>query len=180
MIGRGFKRMARIGVFTLAGSGAVIAQTPTQVRFTGLINDYTAATLSLAGPWEVRGEWSLALQGSAGKADFSAAITMIRSDLWVSTSGANPDDPAARVPHTHHIGVSGGVVTPITGGFRVTGTATVTGNGNPAPFGLNSPIQIDISGGSSVAYSNIKITFGGGAAGHFGTQPLDGVVSAWN
>jgi len=179
MKSKAFWWTVRIGVLVLAVSICAPAQTPTQVNLTGLINDYSPASVSPTGPWEVRGEWSLKVKGESGKADFSAVLTMVRSDNWVSMFG-NPDDPAGRGPHTHHVSLADGEVTPIAGGFRVSGTATVTGNGNPAPFGPSSPLQIDITGGSSVAFSNIKLTFGTPAAGHFGSQPLEGVVRSFN
>ena len=37
-------------------------------------------------------------------------------------------------------------------------------------------MQIDITGGNTVAFSNIKLTFGGDAVAHFGAQPVNGVV----
>jgi hypothetical protein len=162
----------------LALSIGVLAQTPKQMSFSGSINDFTPASVSPAGPWVVNGNWSLTVRGDSGKASFSAALTMLRSDYWVWSAAADPDDPSARTPHTHHIRMVDGVVTPIMNGFRVTGIATVTGSGNPAPFGLSSPLQIDITGGSSVVFSNIRVTFGSPASGHFGSQPLDGVVSS--
>jgi hypothetical protein len=170
MMSRDFGRLAQIGVFVLAGSIGVLAQPPTHVSFIGLINDRTAAS---AGSWEVHGDWSLNLNGESGKADFLAVLTMERSDYWVLTTPADPD---ARTPHTHHIKVDKGTVTPIANGLRVSGMAAITGNGNPAPFGQYSPLKIDITGGTSVAFSNVSLTFEGAAAGHFGSQPLNGAV----
>lgn len=179
MKSKNFWWVAQIGVLVLAVGIGALAQTPVQVNFSGLMNDYTPASVGPVGPWEVRGEWSLKVKGDAGKADFSAVLTMVRSDYWVLTNAADVNDPSARVPHTHHITVVDGAVTPIANGFRVSGTATVTASGNPPPFGLSSPLQIDITGGSVVAFSNIKLTFGSPAAGHFGSQPLDGVVKSF-
>jgi hypothetical protein len=167
---------AHIGVVVLAVSLGALAQTPTQVKFSGLINDFSPATVAPVGPWEVRGEWSLKLNGDSGTADFSATLTMVRSDLWVILNSADPNAPAARSAHTHHITLADGTVTPLANGFRVSGTGTVTASGNPAPFGESSPLQIDITGGNSVAFSNIKLTLGAPAAGHFGSQALNGVV----
>ncbi len=164
-------------VILLMASGA-LAQTPTQVSFSGSIADFTPASVAPAGPWQIQGQWSLMLKGQSGMADFSAVLTMVRSDLWVSSTNADVNNPAARTPHTHHVTLQDGVVTFTSNGFRVDGTATVTGNGNPAPFGGTSPIEIEITGGSSVAFSNIKVTFGAPAAGHFGTQPLEGAVGS--
>jgi hypothetical protein len=171
MKSKAFWLVAHIGVLVLAVSIGALAQTPTLMNFRGLINDYTPASVS--GPWEVRGQWSLKVKGDSGTADFSAALTMVRSDLGVT----DLNSPAARNAHTHHITVVDGTVTPLTNGFRVSGPATITGNGNyPPPFGGSSTLQIDIVGGNSVAYSNIKLTFGGDAAGHFGSQVVNGVV----
>ena len=162
MKSKGFWWVAQIGVLLALSIGA-LAQTPTQVKFSGLFNDYTPASVSSA--WEVRGEWSLKVNGDSGTADFSAALTM-----GLST-------PTARNAHTHHITLVDGVVTPLANGFRVTGTPTITGNGSyPPPFGANSTAQIDITGGNTVTFSNIKLTFGGDAATHFGSQPVNGVV----
>jgi hypothetical protein len=78
---------------------------------------------------------------------------------------------------THHLTLVDATVTPLTNGFRVTGPVIATGNGAyPAPCGPNSTLQIDITGGNSVAYSNIQLTFTGDATKHFGTQPINGVV----
>ena len=155
-----------------AGSIVVAAQGSTQTMFSGVFNDYTPASF---GSWEVRGAWSLELQGNSGKGDFSAALTMLRSDYWLIANGADPDDPAARSAHTHHVAVRDGLVTAIPGGFRVTGPIVATSNGNPA-FGSQSTLQIDIVGGTAVESSNIRVTFGGPAAQHFGPQPIGGVV----
>ncbi|MCU1271738.1 MAG: hypothetical protein JWN74_3032 [Acidobacteriaceae bacterium] len=161
MRSKGFWLVAQIGVLLVISMGA-LAQAPTQAKLSGLFNDYTPAT---SGAWEVRGEWSLRVKGDSGTADFSAALTM-----GLST-------PTARNAHTHHITLVDGVVTSLTNGFRVTGTATITGNGSyPPPFGGSSTVQIDITGGNTVAYSNIKLTFGGDAVAHFGPQPVNGVV----
>lgn len=173
---RHFWSVARTGVLVLASSMVAMAQGPTRVRFEGLINDYSPEAISPTGPWEIRGVWELALAGSSGKADFSAELTMVRSDYWVLTNNADPDDPSARMPHTHHITLVDGTVTALANGFRVSGPVSVTGNGNPAPFGATSTLQIDLIGGSLVAPSNVRLTFDGDATAHFGTQSLDGVV----
>ena len=150
----------------------------------GLINDFTP--VSTGGPWEVRGSWSLVVKGcgKAGcKADFSAALTMERSDEGIIVNGGDDfsgASPAARMAHTHHITLADGQVTTITGGIEIKGFAMVTGNGAfPPPFQTNtnlSALTIDITGGNAVAFSNIALTFGDQAAGHFGTTPLHGVV----
>ena len=176
MKSKDFWWMVHIAILVLALSVGTLAQTSTPMNFSGLINDYTPSNISPAGPWEVRGEWSLMLRGVSGNARFSAALTMVRSDYWIVLNPANVDDPSTRSPHTHHLSLVDGVVTPITGGFRVTGSAALTASGSAPPFGSPVPVQIDIVGGSSLAFSNIKLTFLSPADGHFGTQPLEGVV----
>ena len=168
-------RLGLMAVFVFV-SVCAVAQVPGDVRLRGTLSDYTPASVS--GPWEVRGQWSLQLRGMSGTADFSAALTMGRSDLGVMLNGGgNLNSPSARTAHTHHVIVSNGIVTPLANGFRVTGAATITGNGNfPPPFGGSSTLQIDVTGGNSVTLSNIKLTFGGDAATHFGTNPISGVV----
>jgi hypothetical protein len=133
-----------------------------QTRVEGQIHDFTAA-LDASGPWEISGEWSLFLNPS-GRVAFEAALNMVRAEN------------TTRQSHTHHVGLTEGDVTPITGGFRITGIAVITLNGALAGFS-GSPITIDLTGGEALRFSNVKVTFGGGASGHFGDQPIDGVVS---
>ena len=172
-----FVRVACLGLIALlagvAGSVAGSAQGTLPQRLSGFINDYSAGG---GGPWHVVAEWEMHVKGASDKADFSAAVAMVRSDLWVVTTMANPADTEARMPHTHHVSVSDADVTTLSNGMRVTGTATVTGSGNPA---FVSPVQIDIIGGTAVAFSNINVTFMGTASNHFGTNPLNGVVSRY-
>jgi hypothetical protein len=157
----------------LAGvTGAAQGSLPPR-NLSGLINDYSAGG---GGPWHVHADWELHIKGESDKADFYAAVAMVRSDLWVVLNNADPAKTEDRSPHTHHITVADGQVTTLANGIRVTGTANVTGSGNPA---FVSPVQIDIVGGTAVAFSNIKVTFSGSAANHFGTLPLDGVVARY-
>lgn len=162
-------------LFVLVACFGAFAQSTT-VKLSGVINDYTPSNVSPAGPWEVRGDWSLALNPTLSKANFTASLAMVRSDYWVTQNPTTVDDPSQRVPHTHHVTLVNGSVTSISNGFEVTGTATVTASGNPPPFGSSIPVVIDVSGGSSLTYSNIKLTFGSPADGHFGIEPLEGVV----
>lgn len=169
-----FRTVGITAVLVLAAAAALVTladwQTPT--HFSGLINDYTAVAGG-TGPWEVRGPWSLQLHEESGTADFSAAVTMELSDF--SLSGSNIS-ASARMQHTHHLTATG-MVTPITGGFEVTGPVTITKDGGPAPAALQgSTLVIDITGGTLVKYSNITLKFEDGAATHFGSEPLHGVV----
>jgi len=135
-------------------------------KFEGLVADFTA-DLDGNGPWRVLGEFALEVKGSSGRADFSAALSMVRAD--------NP----SRAAHTHHVALTDGKVTPIAGGFRVTGAAVITGNGSLAGFS-GSQITVDVTGGSAVPQSNLRLTFSDGAVSHFGGNPLNGVVTRAN
>lgn len=157
------KRTAALVTITLALGSLGMAQTPVQTRFGGMINDYTA-DLDGGGPWHVAGEWSVTVKGESGKADFSVALSMVRA----------ASEP--RASHTHHVWLTDGQVTVLPNGFRITGAATMTGNGNIAGFS-GSQIEVLVTGGTAVLASNVSVTFGGTSAGHFGAQPLDGVVT---
>jgi len=173
MMNRNVWRAVQSGILVLVFGIGVFADEGNHhsTNLSGIINDHTSVA---AGSWEVHGVWSMKLKGDSGKADFSAVLTMERSDYWAFiTPGANPD---ARTAHTHHITLVDGAVTPIANGFEVSGMAAFTGNGNPAPFGQYAPVLIDITGGTSVTFSNIKLILQGAAAGHFGSLPLAGAV----
>jgi hypothetical protein len=179
MKGKGLWWVTEIAVLVLAVSTSVLAEGPGELHFRGTINDYTPQNMpaTVGGPWEVAGRWTLRLKRD-GTADFSAALTMVRSDLGVTLS-SNPDlnSASARSAHTHHITLVGGTVTFLPNDIRVTGPATITGNGNfPPPFGASSTLQIDITGGNRVTFSNLKILFMGDSMAHFGSNPINGVV----
>jgi hypothetical protein len=163
--------IACFGIIGVVAGVHGVAQGNQTQQMSGLVNDYSAGG---GGPWHVHADWNLRIKGDSGKADFSAAVAMVRSDLWVVLTSADPADTEARNPHTHHITLEDGDVTTLANGIRITGTATATGSGNPA---FVSPLQIDITGGSAVPFSNISLTFSGAAASHYGTAPLNGVVS---
>lgn len=185
-------RMGVVLSVVFALCAAASAQVPGQLRLRGLINDFTPVTTG--GPWEIHGEWSLhvlnQVDGQPQKATFSAELSMERSDEGVLVNGANDfSDPTGRHAHTHHITIMNGTVTSISGGFRVTGVATIAGNGNPPPdFDKLANVTIDITGASLVQYSNLKLTFlgspdnppahGATAVEHFGQYAINGVVKS--
>jgi hypothetical protein len=183
-----------VAVLTLAVSGGVQAQAPAPEHLGGTISDFTPlnAAVTPTGPYEMRGKWSLKLKGASGKADFSVFMTMELSDYWLWHSNSDPSDPSVRGAHTHHITLTDATVTygaiaigcPVdspatTTRFLVSGPATfITGNGNPAPFEAKGPttLQVCVTGGSDVEYSNMTMVMAGPATGHFGTHPIHGVV----
>jgi len=187
-------------VLVLALGTSAAAQGRTREHFRGIINDFTPAhTVKPSGPWEIHGVWRLDLSPGGGTADFSAALTMENSDYWLlinSNPPADPDSPATRTPHTHHIALKDAQVTwdpsavssgcpaasykpATTTGFMVTGMASITGNGGYPPFapeGQLSPLTVCVTGGTQVEYSNITLVFSAPASGHFGSQPINGAV----
>ena len=130
----------------------------------GVVHHYTAE-LDPGGPWQIVGDWKATLNTASGRVDFFAALSMARSD--------NP----SRAAHTHHISLTGGQVTTLANGYRISGAATMTSNGALAGFS-GSSIDVEITGGSGVTLSNLKVFFGGASAAHFGAEPVLGVVSA--
>jgi len=171
--------------FALAGDFVPAAS----IHYSGLLNDYTpSAAVVKGGPYEMRGKWSLDVDIRRRTAEFSAAMNMETSDYGIAQNTVNKDDPTTRGAHTHHISMKDGVVTDdwatscptfspaAVGGFVVTGTVFVTGNGSPAPFGNPSPLTICVLGGNDVTFSNVTLTFGLPASSHFGKQAVHGVV----
>jgi hypothetical protein len=124
-------------------------------------------------------------------------MTMEHSDYWILQNPTTPpnspnvDNPGTRSPHTHHITMTDAVLSYDTSvcpanipattvlGFVVTGPVSITGNGSPAPFETKGPstLQVCINGGTVVQFSNVTLVLTGPAAtGHFGGQPIHGVV----
>src|ERR1700722_9012956 len=193
MVGKRVRSVAKIfTVAALMGGSVALAWNSTPEHFKGTLSDYTPlnSTAKPTGPYEMRGHWSLDLKRD-GKADFSAFMTMELSDYWLWFSNSDPSDPAVRGAHTHHIVLADAKVVhePATGcpadapgttpRFMVSGTANfITGNGSPGGFEKLGPttLVVCVTGGSDVTYSNITLVMTGPATGHFGTQPIHGVV----
>jgi hypothetical protein len=144
-------------------------------KLKGVINDFSPRSTGPTGPYLVNGPWSLELHPN-GKADFRASLTMVRSDLWLIETGGDAESQTDRNFHTHHVLVTDGQVSTEGSGIVVDGAAIITSNGNQVFLG--STVQIEIGGGTAVAPSNIKLTFGAPASGHFTSQPYEGVVLA--
>jgi hypothetical protein len=198
-----------VAVVVLAVGFSALAQGQNPVHFSGLINDYSPENImgKTVGPWEMHGKWSLDLKGNSGLADFSADMTMELSDHAMETAIADSvvnngvptsfDNPETRIPHTHHISLTGAKVMDPDGmcppyappaitnlGFMVTGQAHITGNGSAAPFSKGdtvlSTLHVCVNGGGDVPFSNVTLVFGAPASGHFGSQAIHGVVRKSN
>lgn len=176
-----------LGSLTVALAGDGPPRSPT--HFNGLIDDYTpSAAVTTGGPYEMRGKWSLEVDERRGTTRFEAAMNMETSDFGIVQGTVNKDDPTTRVPHTHHILMTDGVISTdwmsscplfnpvVSDGFVVTGMAFVTANGGPAKFGNPSKLTVCIVGAGNVKFSNFTMKFGPNASSHFGAQAIHGVV----
>jgi len=109
MHGKTFFWSVAAWVLVLALGATAVAQGRSREHFRGIINDFTAAHDAKgnpSGPWELHGVWRLDLSSDGSTADFSSALTMENSDYWLLINPnppADPDSPATRNPHTHHI-----------------------------------------------------------------------------
>jgi hypothetical protein len=195
----------RLSSLLLLVSGtSALADERGPTHFSGVINDYTLSNVA-GGPYEMHGQWSMDLHQQWGTtdftADFSADMTMAAITTALVTD-ATPPNATVSVhaqtgvgPHTHHIKLTNIMVTPgisgcpnyktnpSTTGFQVNGTVSLmTGNGTNAPFETTPPsstLQVCVTGGTEIAYSNVTLVFGGPpttAVSHFGTQAIHGVV----
>lgn len=151
------------------------AQGTPPARVAGTFGDYVWVEAGAGqGSWYVSGEWVAQLRGDTGKGEFIGSLMGVRSDLWVQQTGVDPAT-TTRSPHTHHVGLLDADVSAIPGGVRLTGNAIVTTNGSVLYAAV--PVQVDITGGALIRFSNVKLTFLGQAIEHFGSQVYDGVVA---
>jgi hypothetical protein len=165
-----------LATVALAMGTPVFAQETPQTHVSGTFNDHVWVEGGAgAGAWHVTGSWTASVNQNSGKGQFTGSLQGVRSDLWVLQTSADPTDPTVRTPHTHHVGLSKATVTVIPNGIRLEGTAIVTANGSVAPYS-GSTVRVDLTGGSLLRFSNIKLTFYGAAIDHFGSQPYDGLV----
>jgi hypothetical protein len=184
------RRLTFFSLTAILAMGAMWAQDQRTVHFKGTVSDYSPANLS-GGPWEIRGVWAVDVDRT-GSGSFTADLTMETSDYGISSATAvDPNNPSTRSPHTHHISMTNATVSydasvcpansPATGSVAVviTAPATTAGNGSPAAFESKgaSSLQVCITGGSTVSFSNVTLVYTGPATGHFGSQPIHGVVT---
>jgi hypothetical protein len=155
-------RAAFVVALAVALVSPALAQSSSPFKIVGTVSDYTDAA-NAAGPWNITGDWSAELRGRSGRVDFIVSLAMVRS-----TTGA--------ASHTHHVALLDATVTRVANGYRISGDAVITTSGGLAAFS-GSPLTVDITGGGAVEFSNVRLTFGGAAIGHFGDQPIEGVVT---
>jgi hypothetical protein len=177
-----------VSVLLLASGTYAMADDHGPVHFRGLINDYTPASVS-GGPYEMHGQWSMELHPERGSADFFADMTM---SSWAIPTGDATQ--AGFNPHTHHIRLTDVAIstdatdaatcptykTPTTVRFLINGPLSlITGNGNVLKGETDPPsssLQVCVSGGPLVEYSNVTLVFSTPASNHFGTGAIHGVV----
>jgi hypothetical protein len=179
-----------LSLLLLVSATCALAQERQPVQFSGLLNDYSPATVK-GGPWEMHGQWSMNLYPEWDTAEFYADMTM--SGYGTNSMGVLDATMGGQAAHTHHIRLTKVKITwdmigcpvyaaPVpTMGFQLNGTVSlVTGNGTTPPFDPTSPptstLQVCVMGGSLVPYSNITLVWGGPATTHFGMQAIHGVV----
>jgi hypothetical protein len=168
--------IALIATTTVLMAPAASAQDAPEMRMTGILADHVWVDVGAGqGAWQVTGTWSARVSGSSGKGEFVAAILGVRSDLWVIQTEANAQT-TTRSPHTHHVALLDATVSAIPGGIRLSGNAVITTNGNVADFS-GSLVIVDITGGNTLQFSNMQLTFLGASTGHFGSHTYDGVVT---
>jgi hypothetical protein len=191
---KAFLLSAQVAFMVLALSSVLVAEDPRSTTLKGTINDYNPFAM---GGYEIRGTWSLEAYPKFDVVDFSAALNMEHSDLWMIANQTT--DTTLRDQHTHHFTMNGArvitdpnyvaencptahvAVAATTTGFVVVGMASTTGNGGNAPFapdGEKSQLMVCITGSDKVPSSNITLMFAPGskASNHFGTVPINGVV----
>ena len=154
------RRLAAIAAIAVALGTQGRAQAPLHTHYEGTINDYVQA---LGTTWLVSGGWSMKLTGSSGTGDFTASLSMFDT--------ANPEEGLEILDL-----VVADDWSTTSARFTLGGDGDVTGNGGLSWAG--APVEVTISGGSAVTYSNIRLKLGGNAEGHFGPAPLGGVVNA--
>lgn len=156
--------------FVTALAAPASAQTPVQTKYEGTVGDYVQVG---AVTWLITGTWTLDLKGRSERGSFSAALNMV-----------NPAAPETAA-HTHHVSLAEGDVEYdedwSTGAprFTLTGAAAVTSQGNVA--WPDAPITVVMTGGvdasaNGLRFSNLALTFGAPASGHFGATAIVGVV----
>ncbi|HEY0784998.1 MAG TPA: hypothetical protein VGD62_03950 [Acidobacteriaceae bacterium] len=177
-----------VSLFFLAASTCALAQEHRQAHLTGLINDYTPSDVK-GGPYEMHGQWVLEIHEDGNTADFTVDMTM--SDYGMTSTGAPDATQGGQGAHTHHIVLNDRPITwnmagcpayspATTHGFQIGGTVNLlSGNGSKAPFEPAPPestLQVCVTGGTEVDYSNLSLVLAGPATAHFGPQAIHGVV----
>lgn len=164
-------RVALLAAIFVALSAQGLAQPAAPKELSGMIHDY----LVTAGErWHVAGEWSLQLKGDRSTGEFRA--------MFIGVPRDNPPLFPNSVPHTHSVSIVDGNVTvtrDANGNLRLTisGPGTFTGNGNLQAAYSGSHVEVTITGGNTIPYSNFGMTISAPASQHYGDETFHGVVT---
>lgn len=181
-----------LSLLLLFSGACALAQQNVPAHLSGLINDYSPSTVK-GGPWEMHGQWTMDFRREwhgewVTTADFLTDMTM---SGYGTTAGVADATKGGQSPHTHHIKLTNEKVTwnmdgcpavspATTAGFQINGTVSlITGNGSGAlfePDPITTTLQVCVTGGDQVPYSNVTLLFVGPATTHFGSQAIHGVV----
>ena len=164
-------RLAALAAVVVALSGQGLAQPAAPKALRGMIHDYL---LTNGERWHAAGEWSVQVKGDRTRADFSA--------IFIGVPRDNPPLFPTSVAHTHSVSIIDGqvAVTKDANGnsvLTISGPGTFTGNGNLQAGFSGSQVEVTITGGNTIAYSNFAMVIGAPATSHYGTETFHGVVT---
>jgi len=83
-------RLLSLAVITLALSGHGLAQGQRDLRYGGVVNDYTT-NFDGGGAWHIMGEWTMSVKGDSGKGAFTIGFTKTTAERFftrIRKSGA--------------------------------------------------------------------------------------------
>jgi hypothetical protein len=166
-----YRRVVSLAAVVVALSGQGLAQTAAPKELSGTIHDYLVTN---GERWQVSGEWSLQVKGDKRKGDFLA--------MFIGVPRDNPPLFAVSRPHTHFVSIVDGnvaVTQDENGNLRLTisGPGTFTGNGNAQTAFAGSQVEVTITGGNTIPYSNFGMTISAPASGHYGDETFHGLVT---
>jgi hypothetical protein len=164
-------RLASLAAIVVVLSAQSLAQPAAPKELSGTIHDYLVTN---GERWHVSGEWSLQLKGDRNTGDFTA--------MFIGVPRDNPPLYPNSAPHTHFVSLADAEITATEdeNGQRtliVSGPGTFTGNGNLQASFSGSPVEVRITGGNTIPYSNFGMTIRAPAAVHYGEETFHGVVT---
>jgi hypothetical protein len=164
-------RLASLAAIVVVLSAQSLAQPAAPKELSGTIHDYLVTN---GERWHVSGEWSLQLKGDGGTGDFSA--------MFIGVPRDNPPLFPNSAAHTHFVSVANAQITATQDetGKRtliVSGPGTFTGNGNLQASFSGSHVEVRITGGNTIPYSNFGMTISAPASEHYGNETFHGVVT---
>ena len=171
MCSRMRSRVASIAAIVVALSGQGLAQSAAPKELSGTIHDYLVTN---GERWHVSGEWFLQVKGDKSTGDFSA--------MFIGVPRDKPPLFPNSGPHTHFVSIVDGqvAVTEDENGrliLTISGAGIFTGNGNLQSAYSGSHVEVTITGGNTIRYSNFGMTISAPASEHYGDETFHGVVT---